>query len=52
LHSWRHRADPIGAGMVAALVIASVGIGYARHMTGSLLPGIIAHASGNLPFRG
>ncbi len=43
---------PIGAGMLASLFIASVGIGYARHRTGSLLPGMVAHATGNLPFRG
>ena len=51
-HTQYFIAGPIGAGMVASLFIESVGIGYARHRTGSLLPGIIAHASGNLPFRG
>ncbi len=42
----------IGSGMVVSLLIASVAIGYVRHRTGSLLPGIIAHSAGNLPFRG
>jgi membrane protease YdiL (CAAX protease family) len=42
----------IGVGMLVSLFIASVAGGYVRHRTGSLLPVIIAHALGNLPFRG
>lgn len=42
----------LGAGMLAALLISSIAAGYVRHRTGSLLPGMIAHAFGNLPFRG
>lgn len=51
-HTQYFIAGPIGAGMVVSLFVTSVGIGYARHRTGSLLPGTIAHATGNLPFRG
>lgn len=45
-------ASAIGVGMLASLLIASIAGGYVRHRTGSLLPVIIAHALGNLPFRG
>jgi membrane protease YdiL (CAAX protease family) len=42
----------LGVGMLASLFVASVAGGYVRYRTGSLLPGTVAHALGNLPFRG
>jgi membrane protease YdiL (CAAX protease family) len=42
----------IGVGMLASLFLGSIGGGYVRYRTGSLLPGIVAHALGNLPYRG
>ncbi len=51
-HTQYFIASLIGGGMLATLFIASVAGGYVRHRTGSLLPVIIAHALGNLPFRG
>jgi membrane protease YdiL (CAAX protease family) len=51
-HTQYFIASPIGIGMVASLLIGSVAAGYVRYRTASLLPGIIAHALGNLPFRG
>ena len=51
-HNQYFIAGVLGPGMVVGLFIASVAIGYVRYRTGSVLPGIIAHACGNLPFRG
>lgn len=51
-HTQYFIAGPVGVGMLASLLIASVAAGYVRHRTGSLAPVIVAHALGNLPFRG
>jgi membrane protease YdiL (CAAX protease family) len=51
-HTQYFIAGVLGAGMLAALLISSIAAGYVRHRTGSLLPVIIAHGLGNLPFRG
>jgi membrane protease YdiL (CAAX protease family) len=51
-HTQYFIAGPLGAGMLASLLIGSIVAGYVRHSTGSVLPAIIAHALGNLPFRG
>lgn len=51
-HTQYFIAGPVGVGMLASLLIASIAAGYVRHRTGSLLPVILAHALGNLPFRG
>ncbi len=51
-HTQYFIASPIGVGMLASLLVGSIAGGYVRHRTGSLLPVIIAHALGNLPFRG
>lgn len=51
-HTQYFIAGPLGAGMLAALLLGSIAGGYVRHRTGSVLPVIIAHALGNLPFRG
>ena len=51
-HTQYFIAGVLGIGMLASLFVASVAAGYVRYRTGSLLPGIIAHALGNLPFRG
>ena len=50
-HTQYFIASPIGVGMLASLLVGSIAGGYVRHRTGSLLPVIIAHALGNLPFR-
>jgi membrane protease YdiL (CAAX protease family) len=41
-----------GIGMLLSLFVGSLALGYARYRTSSVFPGIIAHALGNLPFRG
>jgi membrane protease YdiL (CAAX protease family) len=41
-----------GIGMLLGLGVGSLALGYVRYTTGSLIPGIVAHALGNLPFRG
>jgi membrane protease YdiL (CAAX protease family) len=51
-HTQYFIASAIGVGMLISLLIVSVAGGYVRHRTGSLLPVILAHALGNLPFRG
>lgn len=51
-HTQYFLASAMGIGFVASLFVAALGIGYVRYRTGSLWPGIIAHACGNLPFRG
>jgi len=45
-------ASPLGLGMLAAILFSAIIGGYVRHRTGSLLPGIVAHALGNVPVRG
>lgn len=51
-HTQYFIASPLGIGMILSLLIGSLAAGYVRHVTGSLLPTIVAHALGNLPFRG
>ena len=51
-HNQYFIAGVVGPGMVVGLFVAALAIGYVRYRTGSVLPGIIAHACGNLPFRG
>ncbi|MFN2509583.1 MAG: lysostaphin resistance A-like protein [Chthoniobacterales bacterium] len=51
-HSQYFIASPIGAGMLVSLLISAIVTGYVRYRTGSLLPAIVAHVLGNLPFRG
>jgi membrane protease YdiL (CAAX protease family) len=51
-HTQYFIASAIGIGMVLSLLVGSIGLGYVRHRTGSVLPGIIAHAFGNMPYRG
>ena len=51
-HTQYFIASALGVGMLASLLVGSIAAGYVRHRTGSLLPGILAHACGNLPFRG
>lgn len=51
-HTQYFIASVIGIGMLVSLFIASVAGGYIRYRTGSVLPVIIAHSLGNLPFRG
>ena len=51
-HTQYFIAGILGVGMLGSLFVASVAAGYVRYRTGSLLPGIGAHALGNLPFRG
>jgi membrane protease YdiL (CAAX protease family) len=48
-HSQYFRLEVMSIGMLSSIVISSVIIGYAFHRTGSLWPGIIAHALINLP---
>jgi membrane protease YdiL (CAAX protease family) len=45
-------ATPLGLGMLAAILFSAIIVGYVRHRTGSLLPGMIGHALGNVPVRG
>ena len=45
-------ASGVGIGMLLSLLIGSLIGGYARYRFGTLLPGIVAHAIGNLPIRG
>jgi membrane protease YdiL (CAAX protease family) len=45
-------ASALGIGMLASLLFGSILGGYVRHRTGSLLPGILGHAFGNVPLRG
>ena len=45
-------ASTIGIGMLLSLFAASLFAGYTRDRFGTLLPGMIAHAIGNIPFRG
>ncbi len=42
----------LGLGMLLALFIASLLASYVRHRFNSLLPGVLAHALGNVPVRG
>ena len=42
----------IGFGMLLSLLTASLLAGYVRYRFGSLLPGMVGHAIGNIPFRG
>lgn len=42
----------MGVGMLLSLFAASMLAGYVRHRFGSLLPGVLAHALGNVPVRG
>jgi membrane protease YdiL (CAAX protease family) len=51
-HTQYFIAGAVGAGMLASLLVSSFAAGYVRSRTGSLLPVIVAHALGNLPFRG
>jgi membrane protease YdiL (CAAX protease family) len=51
-HTQYFLAGLLGHAMLVALFLASVAAGYVRHVTGSLLPAIVAHALGNLPYRG
>lgn len=44
--------SPLGIGMILALFVGSLFAGYARYRFGTLMPGILAHALGNLPLRG
>ncbi|MGH9885940.1 MAG: hypothetical protein ACREBE_10450, partial [bacterium] len=50
-HTQYFIASAAGGGMVASLFVEAIAIGYVRQSTGSLIPGIIAHALGNLPVR-
>ena len=45
-------AGMLGAGMLVCLFLSSVAAGYVRCRSGSLLPAVVAHALGNMPFRG
>ena len=51
-HTQYYIASAIGIGMLVSLLAGSIGLGYVRYRTGSVLPGIVAHALGNLPYRG
>ncbi len=51
-HTQYFIASPLGIGMIVSLLIGSLAAGYVRHATGSLVPTIVAHALGNLPYRG
>jgi len=42
----------MGIGMLLSLLAGSLFAGYTRYRFGTLLPGVLAHAIGNLPFRG
>ena len=42
----------LGGGMLVALLFGSLLASYVRHRYHSLVPGVIAHALGNLPIRG
>ena len=42
----------LGISMVVALFVASILAGYVRHRFGTLVPAILAHALGNVPYRG
>ena len=45
-------ASGVGIGMMVSLLVGSLFAGYTRHRFGTLLPGILAHAIGNVPIRG
>lgn len=45
-------ASGVGIGMLMSLLAASLLAGYTRHRFGTLVPGVLAHAIGNLPIRG
>lgn len=51
-HTQYFIASALGIGMIASLLIGSLAAGYVRYQTGSVLPVIVAHALGNLPYRG
>lgn len=51
-HTQYFIASPLGSGMLAAILFSAILGGYVRHRTGSLLPGIVGHAAGNVPLRG
>lgn len=51
-HTQYFISSAIGIGMLASLFLGSLAAGYVRYRTGSVIPVIIAHAFGNLPFRG
>ena len=42
----------IGLAMLASLLFASLLVGYVRYRFGTVLPGMLAHALGNVPVRG
>ena len=50
-HTQYFLSSVIGVGMLISLLIGSIACGYVRFRTGSVLPTIIAHSLGNLPFR-
>lgn len=51
-HTQYFIASALGVGMLVSLFVGSIAAGYVRYRTGSLLPGMIAHALGNVPYRG
>jgi len=51
-HTQYFIASVLGVGMLTAIFFGAILTGYVRHRTGSLLPGIVAHALGNVPVRG
>jgi membrane protease YdiL (CAAX protease family) len=48
-HTQYFKPEVLSIGMLVSIVISSVSIGYAFFRTGSLWPGIIAHALINIP---
>lgn len=51
-HTQYFLASAVGIGMVLSLLFASLIGGYVRHRYGTLIPVIVAHALGNVPYRG
>ena len=51
-HTQYFLASAVGIGMVLSLLFASLLGGYVRHRYGTLVPVILAHALGNVPYRG
>jgi membrane protease YdiL (CAAX protease family) len=48
-HGQYHQTDPLAIGQEASIFVWALCVGYAVLRTGSLLPGLIAHAMTNVP---
>ena len=51
-HTQYLQADTLSISLSIALLISALILSYARYVTGSILPGLVAHALVNIPFAG